>query len=929
MASTDALYIVDGSGFVFRAYHALPPLTTRAGIPSGAVYGFTQMLLRLELDHRPSHLVVVFDAGSHSFRNDLYPQYKATRVEPPGDLVPQFASVRRVVEAFGIALIDARGFEADDLIATLTHRAKAQGQRVVIVSSDKDLMQLVDDRCVLIDTMKPKDFVYGPSEVEAKFGVPPAQLGDLLALMGDSIDNIPGVPGVGPKTASALIHHFGSLEALLDRTDEIHTIAGLRGAASVEAKVKTHIDAIRLSRRLVALDEAVAVDVPLESLLRQPPDMARVEPLLVELEFTRLIERMRPLAAPDGAMAGTPSSIESALDDAPAAVVVAPTAWRPVRLCLSSDELDALARDLAAAGEFSMTVERATSDAPASHPRPWSDALVGLAFAWQGADPVYVPLSHRYLGAPVQLPLAEVAARLGALLATHRKHVADSKEAETLLGRHGLPFGGVIGDPTLVSYLIDPAADHDLDQIAIRYGFGLENRGQLLGTGKKAQAYDGVPVERAATWAGAHAEATLLLSPRLLSALDARPELRKLFDDVELPLAHVLAVMEQHGVALDVGFLRQLATEVDGQLGTLEKEVVALAGVELNLGSPKQLSELLFDKLGLPPGRKTKTGYSTDADVLEELAPLHPVAQKILDHRVLAKLKGTYIDALPLLVDPRSGRLHTSYRQTIAATGRLSSTDPNLQNVPIRTAMGRQIRQAFVAAPGHRLVVGDYSQIELRILAHLSGDPVLVDAFVKDEDIHARTVVEMFGADRAADPQLRSVAKMINYGIVYGLSDFGLAERLGIARGDAKQYIERYLGTYSVLSDYMKQLITDGYRDGGARTILGRFRPLPELASKNRMVRMAGERMARNTPVQGSAADMLKVAMIAVQRRLESEQPETRMLLTVHDELVLEAPVDAVAAVGDLLAETMERVFSLRVPLKVDRGVGINWSEAK
>ncbi len=933
-ATDHALYLVDGSGFVFRAYHALPPLTTRAGVPSGAVYGFTQMLMKLELDHRPSHLAVVFDAGARSFRNELFPQYKANRLQPPDDLVPQFANVRRVVEAFGIALLDARGVEADDLIATLTRRAKDAGQRVVIVSSDKDLMQLVDDKCVLIDTMKPADFVYGPAEVEAKFGVPPARLGDLLALMGDSVDNVPGVPGVGPKTAGALMAHFGTLDAMLARADEIHTIPGLRGAASVEAKIKANIENVKMSRKLVALDEHVSYDVEMAALERHTPEMAKVEPLLIELEFTRLVDRMRPLATP--ATASTEATSTTATETAaptseeetpPAPAPLAPYPFRPVQLCSTAADLDALAAALQGANEIALTVERSpTEGGPV---RPYSDALIGLGFAWPDADPVYLPLGHRYLGAPAQLALADVVAALGPILATKKKHVSDAKEAETLLGRHGVTLGGVVGDPALASYLLDPAARHELDAVAVRQGIKIESRDELLGTGKRAQPFDGVPVERAAAWAGARAEATLIMSPRLLHQLDERADLRRLHDEVELPLAHVLAVMEQHGVLLDVAFLQKLAVEVDAQLANLEREVKELAQSDLNLGSPKQLAELLFDKLGLPPGRKTKTGYSTDADVLEELAPLHPVAQKILDHRVLAKLKGTYIDALPQLVDPRTGRLHTSYRQTIAATGRLSSTDPNLQNVPIRTELGRRIRHAFVAAPGNVLVVGDYSQIELRILAHLSGDPVLLDAFVKDEDIHARTVIEMFGADRVSDPQLRSVAKMINYGIVYGLSGFGLAQRLGIERSEANQYIARYLSTYAVLDAYMKQLIEEGYRDGGSRTILGRFRPLPELASRNRMVRMAGERMARNTPVQGSAADLLKVAMVAVQKRLWAEQPSSRMLLTVHDELVLEAPAEAAPAVGKLLVETMEHAFTLRVPLKVDHGVGVNWSEAK
>jgi len=456
----------------------------------------------------------------------------------------------------------------------------------------------------------------------------------------------------------------------------------------------------------------------------------------------------------------------------------------------------------------------------------------------------------------------------------------------------------------------------------------VESRAGLLGSGKKALSYDTLEVERAAQYAGCQAEGTLAVGALLRAELEQAKMIR-LLDEIELPLARVLAVMEMHGVKLDTDWLRTLGRDVDQKLETIEAEVQALAGNDINLGSPKQLQELLFEKLGLPGIKRTKTGWSTDADVLEELAPLHPIAQKILDHRVLAKLKGTYIDALPAVVDPKDGRLHTSYRQTVAATGRLSSTEPNLQNVPIRTELGREIRRAFVAAEGCVLIAADYSQIELRVLAHLSKDPVLIDAFQKDQDIHRRTVIEMFGEPQADDPRLRSVAKMINYGIVYGLSDFGLAQRLGIERADAKRYIDGYLKTYATLDRYMHQIIEEAYRDGGTRTLLGRFRPIPELQARNRMLRSSGERMARNTPIQGTAADLLKLAMIAVQRVIDTEAKDVKMLLTVHDELVLEAPAERADAVSKKLVDKMEGVWKLDVPLKVDLGIGKNWAEAK
>jgi DNA polymerase-1 len=928
----DALYLVDGSGFIFRAYHALPPLSTKAGQPTGAVYGFTQMLIKLETEHRPSHLAVIFDAGSRSFRHQVFAEYKANRAEPPDDLKPQFGLVRKVVETFNIPVLEAVGFEADDLIATLTRLARERGQRVVIVSSDKDLMQLVDEQVVLHDTMKnvPHGFTYGEKEVEEKFGVPPKQLGDVLALMGDSIDNVPGIPGVGPKTAAALVQKLGSIESIVTRVDEIAGIKGLRGAASIAQKVREHVEAVRLSRQLVSLDEHVAVPVPLDELVRREPDMAKVETLLRELEFVRLLDRLKPIAhrpptlnvdaegkaLPASEPQTTPSTIEPPLK--------IEIGKNPPKVITDAAELQKLASELLRASELGLVLE--SSGGP-----PSSAALIGLGLAAPAQPTVYVPLGHRYLGAPAQIDAHAALEILHLVLAAGqpRKHVHGLKDAIVLLGRYGARMGGVASDPQIASYLIDPNAEHDVTSLCgRRLGSAIESREQLLGTGKKALAYEMLEIERAAQYAACQVEGTLAVGALLRAELESRGMLN-LLDELELPLARVLAVMERHGVKLDTAWLHTLGVDVDQKLDAIQKEVQALAGSELNLGSPKQLQELLFDKLQLPGIKRTKTGWSTDADVLEELAPLHPIAAKILEHRVLAKLKGTYIDALPAAVDSRDGRLHTSYRQTVAATGRLSSTEPNLQNVPIRTELGREIRRAFVAAEGCVLVAADYSQIELRVLAHLSKDPVLVDSFNKDEDIHRRTVVEMFGAAQADDPKLRSVAKMINYGIVYGLSDFGLAQRLGIERADAKRYIDGYLKTYNVLDRYMARIVEDAYRDGGTRTLFGRFRPIPELGARNRMLRSAGERMARNTPIQGTAADLLKMAMIHVQRALDKEAPAVKMLLTVHDELVLEAPAAEADAVAKRLRDKMENVFKLDVPLKVDLGIGRTWADAK
>ena len=924
----DALYLVDGSGFIFRAYHALPPLSTKAGVPSGAVYGFTQMLIKLEVDYRPSHLAVVFDGPTKSFRDTVYPAYKANRTEPPDDLKPQFKSVRRVVDAFGVPQMDSEGCEADDLIAAIKQQALAQGLRMVIVSSDKDLMQLVDERTVLIDTMKDPAKVYDADAVVEKFGVPPAKLGDVLALMGDSVDNVPGVPGVGPKTAAALIKHFDSLENMLQHVDQIASVPGLRGAASVQAKVQAHLAEARLSRRLVALDEKVPVPVTLEAMRRKAPDMARVEEILREFEFVKLIDRLKPVAAKSAAevvkstVAGAARQ-ELAAAPAPPVKAVAIGQQKPV-VVNDRAGLEALARALAEAPEVGIAVE--SSGGPAI-----SAAIVGIAFAFEKAAPQYLPLSHRYLGTPPQLATDEALAALRKPLesALPRKHIHDAKDAEILLQRRGVALSGIASDPMICSYLIDPGSEHDLSSLCkLRLTAAVQDRAALLGTGKKATPFESIEVERAAVFSACEAEGALALGAVLRAEIDARG-LGKLLDEMELPLSHVLAVMERHGVCLDAQLLHTQSADVEKRLSALEDEVRAMTGTDVNLGSPKQLQELLFDKLQLPAQKRTKTGFSVDAEVLEELAPLHPIAAKILEHRTLAKLKGTYLDALPQLVDPRTGRLHTSYKQTIAATGRLSSVDPNLQNVPIRTDEGKRIRHAFRADKGYLLVVGDYSQIELRVLAHLSKDPVLIDAFRRDQDIHRRTVAEMFGAEKADDPQLRSVAKMINYGIAYGLSDFGLSQRLGIERSEARRYIDTYYKTYAVMTAYVDGLIREAYREGGSRTLLGRFRPIPELAARNRTVRQYGERIARNTPIQGTAADLLKLAMIKVQSFLDRDAPDTRMLLTVHDELVLEAPAAQAESVGGRLRDVMEQVLPLTVPLKVDLGIGPTWAEAK
>ena len=958
-----SLYLVDGSNFLFRAYHALPPLTTSAGVPTGAARGFASMLLRLLSDHQPSHVAVVFDAGGRDKRAELLPTYKANRSETPPELLPQFELARRLSRAFGLRAIDATDVEADDVIATLARKAQAQDLPVVVVSSDKDLMQLcVADRIRLLDTMKePPGKFYGPKEVEEKFGVPPEKLGDVLALMGDAVDNLPGIPGVGPKTAAQLIQTFGSIDALLGRIDEV----AVRGKDKIQAALRAGADQLKLVRRLVALDEAVETGLSLDDLARQPMQRTDVAMLLTELEMTTLLKR---LTVPGG-MPGLPDLSEAAsvVTGAPVPVVsptaaelaappppavprggatAAPTAltsWigapeAAVRVVTTAEELAGLVaalRAYAAGAEARIGLALALGGVAGKHLNARTAPLCGLAVFAPGAVAAYVPLGHRYLGAPAQLAADEALAVLRPVLesAEVAKIVAGAKEAHQALLARGVQLAGLYSDPVLCSYLLDPAEKHTLPELAKRHlpeGYPvLASRESLCQAGKHAVGFDELELTRAAAFVVAEARAALVLGELLRAQLDVAGE--QLLTDMELPLARVLAVIEAHGIQLDVGVLEVLSRDTDARLRTLEAEIAAEAGTTVNLNSPKQLGELLFEKLGLPSVKQTKgkTGHSTDAEVLESLAADYPIARKIHEHRGLSKLKSTYMDQFPVLRDPRTGRLHTSYQQVVAATGRLSSTEPNLQNIPIRTELGTQIRRAFVAPPGCVLIAADYSQIELRVLAHLSEDPLLVSSFQAGEDVHTRTALEMFGPEEGKKSDKRRAAKMINYGIIYGLTDYGLATRLGIERAVAKQYIGEYFARYKRVKDFMEELVVRARREGGARTLLGRFRPLPDLTSRIYTVRAYAERMAKNTPLQGTAADLLKRAMIDVQAELERNAAvlRTRMLLTVHDELVLEAPTESEAAVRALVQKTMEQAGTLRVPLKVDVGAGANWAD--
>jgi DNA polymerase-1 len=910
-----SLYILDALNFLFRAFHVLPPLTTTKGVQTGALYGFTNMVLRIEREHRPTHLCVVFDAPGDNFRHQVYPEYKAHRPPMPPELGRQLELVHRVIDAFGLATLEVPGFEADDIIATLARIAVAADMEVVICSSDKDLMQLCGDDVTILDTMK--DRRLRAVDVEEKFGVPPAQVGDVLALMGDSIDNVPGVEGIGPKTASELIKKFGSLDALLARVGEVK---GKRGEALAASR-----DLVRTSRELVRLRDDVPLGKTLTELHRVEPDRERLRALFQELEFSRLVDSL----SASSAMRIAPHAEEPL----PVPEVVAPARPPPpAEVVLERAALEGLARAISVDGVGEGTVGvAALFDGPSAVRAD----LVGLGFALPSGRRAYVPLCHRYLGAPACLREATALEVLGPLLASPAvaKHTYDSKTLEVLLRRRGRALGGVASDVLIASYLLDASRTrYDLDVIAAGEKVGdAVSRASWLGTGAKARAASEISVEETGSRLAAEAAAALALARPQGDKL-AAARLDALYRDMELPLAHVLAKIECRGIQLDVETLRAIGQEVSVQMAALEKEIHALAGGPFNINSNKQLADVLFGKLGLPVVRRTKTGASTDADTLEDLAALHPVPAKIVDYRGLAKLKGTYIDALPGLVNPDTGRLHTSFNQAVAATGRLSSSDPNLQNIPIRTEVGRRIRQAFVAKPGHLLVSADYSQIELRILAHFSEDPAFIEAFRSGEDIHLRTAAEVFSVPTSSvTPEHRRIAKAINFGLAFGQTDFGLAQVLRIPRAQARAYIDSYFRRYAGVRSYMDRAILEARDRVESSTLLGRRRPLPEIRAARAQDRAYAERIARNTPIQGSAADLLKLAMIRVDADIEAGQGASAaaaLLLTVHDELVFEVPEDRVPAFKEWVKGAMESVFALNVPLVVEVGSGRTWGDA-
>ncbi len=913
------VFLVDGSGFIFRAFHALPPMTRPDGTPVNAVYGFTNMLMKLLQDTDADHIAVIFDAARKTFRSDIYPAYKAQRPPPPEDLVPQFDLIKSLVEAFNVPSVQMEGYEADDLIATYARLARERGADVTIVSSDKDLMQLVTDKVTMLDTMKNVEI--GPDGVVAKFGVGPDKVVEVQALAGDSVDNVPGVPGIGIKTAAQLINEYGDLETLLARADEIKQ-------PKRRQNLLEFAEQARVSRQLVQLMDDVPIERDLDSFALQDLDPLRLTVFLREQGFKAVVAKIESRHGVAPAESGAPK--------------------KATEYELVQDEA-ALARWIAAAmraGQVAFDTETTGLDAMCAE-------LVGVSMSVELGDACYVPLAHKSakeqgafdLGdgggagedAPTQVPRERALELLKPMLEDPSvlKIGHNIKYDALLLLRYGIAIAPV-DDTMLLSFVLDGGVHgHGMDELAeLHFGHTCISFKDVAGTGRNQITFDYVPLKTACDYAAEDADITLQLH-RLLKPRLVEDRMTTLYETIERPLVPVVSRMEREGVLVDPEALRGLSRDFATRMAALEIEIHELAGEKFNIGSPKQLGEILFDKMSLPGGKKTKTGaYSTDARVLDDLAAEgHDLPVRIVSWRQLSKLKSTYADSLVEQINPETGRIHTSYSMTGAQTGRMSSTDPNLQNIPIRTEEGRRIRQTFIAAPGNKLLSLDYSQIELRVLAHIAGIDALVQAFRDGLDIHAMTASEMFGVPiEGMDPIVRRNAKAINFGIIYGISPFGLARQLSIPQGEAKSYIEAYFERFPGIKDYMESAREECRTNGFVTTLFGRRIHLPMINDKNPMRRNYAERQAINAPVQGSAADIIKRAMIRVPAALRAANLDALMLLQVHDELLFEVPEsqmdETVRVVGAVMENAALPGLTLSVPLVVDAGFGDNWDEA-
>ncbi|WP_368903741.1 DNA polymerase I [Providencia sp. 2.29] len=921
------LILVDGSSYLYRAYHAFPPLTNSAGEPTGAMYGVLNMLRSLIMQYKPSHVAVVFDAKGKTFRDELFESYKSHRPPMPDDLREQIAPLHEMVEAMGLPLLVVSGVEADDVIGTLARQASQKGIPVLISTGDKDMAQLVEPNITLINTMT--NTILGPQEVEDKYGVPPELIIDFLALMGDSSDNIPGVPGVGEKTALALLQGIGSLKEIYDSLDKIAPL-GFRGSKTLAPKMEENREVAFLSYQLATIKTDVELEKSCEELAISEPDTDKLYQLFSRYEFKRWLADVENGTWMDGKSGKSSAPAASKTEKKIEAVMAAPTlSAENYQTILEKADLDRWIEKLTSASIFAFDTETDSLDTQEAR-------LVGMSFAIEPGYAAYLPLGHDYLDAPAQLPLNDVLAAMKPILENDKilKIGQNLKyDAEVLLN-YDIELKGIAFDTMLESYVLNSVAGmgrHDMDSLAERHlNHKTVSFEEIAGKGKKQLTFNQIALEQAANYAAEDADVTLLLHQALYPQLEAEPKLNHVFREIEMPLVPVLVRMERKGVLIDAAVLAAQSKEITARLAELEKEAFELAGEEFNLASTKQLQTILFEKLQLPVMKKTPSGApSTNEEVLEELALNHALPKLLLEHRSLAKLKSTYTDKLPLMISPKTQRVHTSYHQAVTATGRLSSRDPNLQNIPVRTEEGRRIRQAFIARKGYKVVAADYSQIELRIMAHLSQDKGLLTAFAEGKDIHRATAAEVFGVplDEVTSDQRRS-AKAINFGLIYGMSAFGLARQLGIPRGEAQRYMDLYFERYPGVLRYMENTRHQAAEQGYVETLEGRRLYLADIKSSNGMRRKAAEREAINAPMQGTAADIIKKAMIAVDAWLQTEKPHADMLMQVHDELVFEVKESELDSVTTKIRELMEQSMQLDVPLKVDVGIGDNWDEA-
>ncbi len=883
------LYIIDGNSYVYRAYYAIKSLTNSKGFPTNAILGFTNMLLKIIRDKKPEGLVVSFDSPAITGRHMIFEQYKANRKETPADLVAQLPHIRKVISALHIKVFEMPGYEADDIIGTIAKRAASEGSNVYIVTADKDMLQLVDARIKVYDPMK--DRLLDRAYVIEKFGVGPERVTEYMALTGDAADNIPGVKGIGEKTAKELLASFASIEDLLEHPGRIPR-------EKLRAMITGSRDIMLMSQKLATIDTAVPIDFDIAEFGLLEPDWLALLSFFKEFEFTSLMKLL-------------PSQ--------PAALA---TSNRHYKAVFSLDQLRGLAASIKSELAF---------DTEATGKNPLIDRLVGLSLCNDKESAYYLPMGHAQslMSENMQLNKEVVVQMLSPVFADSRitKIGHNLKYDILILAREGVGVDGPLLDTMIAAYLLNPnKAGHSLDEVSFEY---LSKRKKsFMEVLKKRPSFAEVPIDEATPYAAEDAALAFELKDLLFERLKENG-LESVYFTIEMPLIKVLVEMETAGIKIQEGLLEDMSKELATDIAAIEKRVYFLAGEEFNINSPKQLSAILFTGLGLSPGKKTKTGFSTGVDVLEELAESHELPREVLHYRSLTKLKTTYIDVLPGLVNSRTGRVHTSFNQTVAATGRLSSSDPNLQNIPVKGDWGKRIRAAFVAEQGNLLLSADYSQVELRILAHLSNDQGLISAFNSNLDIHTRTAAELYGVSlEDVTSDMRRTAKTVNFGVIYGISSFGLSETLNIGRKEAEQYIKQYFDRHPGVKQYIEQLITETTEKGFVTTLFGRKRPVPELKNQNKNIRQLGERLAVNSPIQGTAADIIKLAMISIRERLRAESLQARMILQVHDELLFELPESELQKVEHIVREGMEGVIELSVPLKVDIGHGRNWAEA-